>query len=143
MEKSTITKWSVKGKAARFSRHYFGYLLHHIGNSPTCIMGFENTGTPYSAKVYEMFEDRHPDIKHGEISVNNGKITGFRKDCIQNRKVIVITENPRDRGFVYASDITETYRRLKDRYNIKGLEFITVEPFKIYQAEELMRKGFL
>jgi hypothetical protein len=149
-----INKWYVKGKAEKFSREWFGYLLHLIGSSPACIMGFENTGSPYSYRVYERVKDRHPDIKHGEISVKNGKIIGFTEECVQNRKIVIITENPRDRGAVYASDIVKEYDRLKYELNIKGLTFITVErndqQYKgmnfypqIFEAEQIRRNRFL
>ncbi len=39
MEEDAIDKWNIKGKAAKFSKDCFGYLLHLISGSPACIMG--------------------------------------------------------------------------------------------------------
>jgi len=113
-----------------------------VGPRPV-LWGFENTGTPYSSKLYKQFEYRHPDIKLSEISVKDGRIIGFRKEYVQNRKIIVITENPRDRGALYTSDIARKYESLKDRYNIRGLTFITVDPFGVIAAEQILRKKLL
>jgi len=133
----------IKAKAAKFSRDFYGYLLHIISGNPACIMGFENTGTPYSEEIYRLFEDKHPDIKLSEISVSDGKITGFKKECVQNRKIIFITENPRDRGALYATDLARKYMNLKGPYNIRGMTIITVDPFEIRAAEQFLRKGFI
>lgn len=123
-------------KVVEFGR-YSGKIEHFINNDPACIMGFKDTAVPYSSYLAAILSISR-DVIPGIVDVVKGKVRGFYEDMVKGRKVVVVTDTPYDRGKLYAEVIARRYKKLEEKYNMKGMIFVTTSPFKIHSIDEIM-----